>query len=246
MCTYQLQRNKTFMLSTHLMSCSSAQWQVGCKFMFDGITVLWYKTSCVIFSDCLCSKMLYTISSIMHAFWFVLTYDLLEDRRIDDSESRLKFDSGVNFLNQIQSLTTHSNQWVCFILYNQQITSNRYFLVCQRRERTRFRVTLKTFEINKLFLNILFLYYIKQIDSMFPCVCSVIDVGYRLVCHILTSSVIYYWTDAQQHGIYLFNSLTPPFRSFQRRPHYLWSFGKGQLKFVAVRCRQLRGWWRWW
>ena len=33
--------------------------------------------------------------------------------------------------------------------------------------------------------------------------------GYRLVCHffcsyhILTSSVIYYWTDARQHGIYL-------------------------------------------
>ena len=35
--------------------------------------------------------------------------------------------------------------------------------------------------------------------------------GYRLVCHflcsyhILTSSVIYYWTDARQHGIYLLN-----------------------------------------
>ena len=53
----------------------------------------------------------YIISSVMHAFWLVLTYDLLEDRRIDD-------------------------------------------------------VIIKTF---------LILYYIKQIDSKLPCVCSVID-----------------------------------------------------------------------
>ena len=51
----------------------------------------------------------------MHAFWLVLTYDLLEDRRIDD-------------------------------------------------------VIIKTF-----FPYILILYYIKQIDSKLPCVCSVID-----------------------------------------------------------------------
>ena len=59
---------------------------------------------------------------------------------------------------------------------------------------------------------------------MLPCVCSVIDHRGRqnvvrtsvthsatprvpLFCsyHILTSSVIYYWTDARQHGIYLLN-----------------------------------------
>ena len=51
----------------------------------------------------------------MHAFWLVLTYDLLEDKRIDD-------------------------------------------------------VIVKTF-----FPYILILYYIKQIDSMLPCVRSVID-----------------------------------------------------------------------
>ena len=27
---------------------------------------------------------IYIISSVMHAFWLILTYDLLEDRRIDD------------------------------------------------------------------------------------------------------------------------------------------------------------------
>ena len=73
----------------------------------------------------------------------------------------------------------------------------------------------------KLFI---ILYYIKQIDSKLPCVCLVIDHRGRqnvirtsvihsaaprvpLFCsyHILTSSVIYYWTDARQLGIYLLN-----------------------------------------
>ena len=94
----------------------------------------------------------YIKSSNMHAFWLVLTYDLLEDRRIDD-------------------------------------------------------VIIKTF---------LILSYVKQIDSELQCVCSVIDHRGRqnvvrtsvtlaasrvpLFCsyHILTSSVIYYWTDARQ------------------------------------------------
>ena len=57
------------------------------------------------------SIIIYIISSVMHAFWLVLSYDLLEDRCIDD-------------------------------------------------------VIVKTFFI---------LYYIKQIDSKLPCVCSVID-----------------------------------------------------------------------
>ena len=58
---------------------------------------------------------------------------------------------------------------------------------------------------------------IKQIDSMLPWICSVIDHRGRqnvvktsvttLPCfqHVLTSSVIYYWTDARQHRIYLLN-----------------------------------------
>ena len=76
----------------------------------------------------------------------------------------------------------------------------------------------------KLFL---ILYYIKQIDSKLLCVCLVIDHRGRqnvvrtsvthsavprvpLFCsyHILTSSVIYYWTDAWQLGIYLLNRRT--------------------------------------
>jgi len=42
--------------------------------------------------------------------------------------------------------------------------------------------------------------------------------GYRLVCHffcsyhILTSSMIYYWADVQQHGIYLLSILHYPLK----------------------------------
>ena len=76
--------------------------------------------------------------------------------------------------------------------------------------------------IQTFFPYILTLYYIKQIDSKLPCVCSVIDhrggqnvertkkwhMRRSRVCHwcsyhILTSSVIYYWTDTWQLGIYL-------------------------------------------
>ena len=84
-----------------------------------------------------------------------------------------------------------------------------------------------------------------QIDSMLPCVCSVIDHRWRQnvirtkkctrgdspVCHwcsyhILTSSVIYYWTDARQHGTYLFYTIKKQtttkklfyFKMFQRDP----------------------------
>ena len=72
----------------------------------------------------------------MHAFWLVLTYDLLEDRCIDD-------------------------------------------------------VTIKTF-----FSYILILYYsvTHSAAPRVPHFCSY---------HILTSSMIYYWTDARQLGIYL-------------------------------------------
>ena len=63
---------------------------------------------------------------------------------------------------------------------------------------------------------------IKQIDSILPWVCSVIDNRGRqnvvktsvahepqrhCFYHILTSSVIYYWTDAGQHGIYLLSGV---------------------------------------
>ena len=86
-------------------------------------------------------------------------------------------------------------------------------------------------EVHNIWLSLYYIlhYYIwqpefyLQIDSKLPYVCSVIDHRWLQnrvkamkwhtsrwrVCHwcfyrILTSSVIYYWTDPRQHGIYLF------------------------------------------
>ena len=85
----------------------------------------------------------YIISWILHAFWLVLTYNLLEDRCIDD-------------------------------------------------------VTINNFN--------LLLYYIKQIDSMLPCVCSVIDhrnhqnVVRTSVTHLAAPRVPLWSITEQTHG----------------------------------------------
>ena len=79
---------------------------------------------------------------------------------------------------------------------------------------------------------------------MLPWVCSVIDYRGRqnvvktsvthahlpaarvpllLFYHILTSSVIYYWTDAQQHGIYLLNMYTSLWVYHDTGGHFQWN-----------------------
>jgi len=68
-----------------------------------------------------------------------------------------------------------------------------------------FRVSLK--ELEKAFEKFVF-YYIKQIDSRVPLVCS---------CHTLTSSVIYHWADARHLGIYLTNRFHVALRLFTNR-----------------------------
>ena len=55
----------------------------------------------------------------MHAFWLVLTYDLLEDRRIDDDRARSKFDSCVIlWTNHNSLLRIATNQFTSFFIYN--------------------------------------------------------------------------------------------------------------------------------
>ena len=44
----------------------------------------------------------YIISSVIHAFWLVLTYDLLEDRRIDDIIIKTFFNSLLHTTNRFQ------------------------------------------------------------------------------------------------------------------------------------------------
>ena len=42
------------------------------------------------------------LSSVMHAFWLVLNYDLLEDRRIDDVIIKTFFNSLLHKTNRFQ------------------------------------------------------------------------------------------------------------------------------------------------
>ena len=44
----------------------------------------------------------YIISSVMHAFWLVLTYDLLKDRPIDDFIIKTFFNSSLSKTNRFQ------------------------------------------------------------------------------------------------------------------------------------------------
>ena len=61
----------------------------------------------------------YIITQVILAFWLVLAYDLLEDKRIDDDTARFKFFWIFWILNlsQSQFFARHSNQYVRFILY---------------------------------------------------------------------------------------------------------------------------------
>ena len=74
---------------------------------------------------------IYVITQVILAFWLVLTYDVLEDRRIDDVIIKIvrlslpgqaTLDSNLilrNSLNQSQFFAKHGNQSVRFILYRQ-------------------------------------------------------------------------------------------------------------------------------
>ena len=53
------------------------------------------------------SKYIYLITQVILAFWLVLAYDLLEDRRIDDDSVRFNF--RILNLNQSHFFAKHSN-----------------------------------------------------------------------------------------------------------------------------------------
>ena len=55
----------------------------------------------------------------MHPFWLVLTYDLSEDRRIDDDSARFKFGSCVIlWTNHNSLLNIATNQFASFCIDN--------------------------------------------------------------------------------------------------------------------------------
>ena len=118
----------------------------------------------------------YIISSVMHALWLVLTYDLLEDRLIDDVIIKTFFNSlcGKNIGDTLGCtscatflLLLHFDI-ICDLLLNRHMAPWNLFV----------KLSLK-------FSNFLIL-------------CSVIN--HWCIYHILTSSVSYYCTDPRQHG----------------------------------------------
>ena len=65
------------------------------------------------------SRFVYIISSLTHAFWLVLTYDLLENRRIDDDSDWFEFDSCVIlWTNHNSLLSIATNQFAPFYIHD--------------------------------------------------------------------------------------------------------------------------------
>ena len=96
----------------------------------------------------------------------VLTYDLLEERRIDDDSAQFKFDSCVIlWTNHNSLLRIATNQFASFCIDNGNVKV--LFRVCQSGEIWNKKACFP--------FNILILYDIKEIDNMLPCICSVID-----------------------------------------------------------------------
>ena len=72
----------------------------------------------------------YIITQVILAFWLVLAYDLLEDRRIDDNSTRFKF--FLIWTNHNSLLSIATNQFPSFYI---DIRSRQcYFHVCQSGE----------------------------------------------------------------------------------------------------------------
>ena len=80
----------------------------------------------------------------MHTFWLVLTYDLLEDRRMDEDSARFKFDSCmIIWTNHNPLLSLATNQFASFCIDNRLRQSAIFVSVKEAK-----------FEIKMLFLRI--------------------------------------------------------------------------------------------
>ena len=104
------------------------------------------------------------------------------------NDARVRCDSGVIFLDQPEFFTAqHSNQWDCFIVFVWMIDYVKWVFSCLPKwAKAGFRAMLKDFEIKK-----------EKALSV-----AIASCANFCSYHILTSSVIYYWTDARHHGIY--------------------------------------------
>ena len=147
----------------------------------------------------------------MHAFWLVFTYDLLEDRRMDDDSARFKCDSCVILWTNHNSLLSIATNQIASFCIDNRLRQSTIFV----------SVKVAKFEIERLF-SVHFNSLLCKANGFHVAVRLFSNRSQRtskcgknithsaaprvpLFCsyHILTSSVIDYWTDARQHGIYL-------------------------------------------
>ena len=135
----------------------------------------------------------------MHAFWLVLTYDLLENRRIDDVIIKNFFNSLLYETNRFQvSMHLFSNRSQRMSKFGKNISDTLGCALCAT-----FLFLLHFDIICDLLLNRrmaawnLFVKLSLKLSN-FLILCSVIN--HWCFYHILTSSVSYYCTDPRQHG----------------------------------------------
>ena len=138
------------------------------------------------------------------AFWLVLYYDLLEDRYIDVDSPWFKFDSClILWTNHNSSLSIATNQFVSFYVDN-RLRESAIFLSVKAA-----KFEIKCFFPHIYFNSILYksnrfhvaLHLFSNISQRTSKCGKNSGTQGRCSCHILTSSVIYYWNDAQQHKI---------------------------------------------
>ena len=149
------------------------------------------------------------------------------------ADCRVKFDSGMrdfpgSIFDQSQIFGTHSNQWVCVILYGLRQIWLFSRSSSPKWAKAGFRVMLEDFEIYKkasVFCSSAFsllyqtnVFYLavhlfsNRLQKTSSLVRTTVTPSAITSCvtfcsyHILESSAIYYWTEAQLHGIFLLNS----------------------------------------
>ena len=92
------------------------------------------------------------------------------------SGASFNFDSSVISLNQSQFIAIYRKQSAaCFFCVHDRLCQIACLFVLQSGQRFGFQVKLKNFEVSELpAFCLVFLYFIKSLDSMLLCLCSVI------------------------------------------------------------------------
>ena len=121
------------------------------------------------------------------------SYDLLKDRRVHDDSARFKFESCVILsTNQNALIRKATNEFASFCVDN-RLGQTAIFTILPKWERirsTRFQVKQPNFCV-------ICLYYARQIDSMLPRVCSVINQRHQNVVTTSETQPTTFWFHLQ-------------------------------------------------